>query len=349
MVTQLVVGRVYDYSHCVGRGAASGMGFNEPAAVALGQGDLVYVLSRGSEFVTAVPWNRTGRSARVSVLTIGTVPRDEEFISEFGKYGSGDGEFIFAAGLALDSQQNVYVTDEWLHRVSVFDQEGKYLGQWGTEGPENGEFNGPSGIVIDPEDNLYIVDSRNHRVQKFTTSGSFLSAWGRYGSDDGEFNCPWGITLDYEGYVYVADHKNSRVQKFSPEGEFVAKFGSYGTGRGQLCRPSDVAVDPDGDVYVCDWANNRVQLYAPNGKFVTSFLGDARELSKWAQMIADASPEVQKRRREVKSLEPEWRFAMPRSVAFDSHKGRLIVADTQRSRLQLYNKLKNYAEPQRNL
>lgn len=349
MVTQLVAGRVYDYSHCVGRGAASGMGFNEPVGAALGEGDLVYVLSRGSEFVTAVPWNRTGRSARVSILTIGTVPGAEEFISEFGKYGVGDGEFIWAAGLALDSQQNVYVTDEWLHRVSVFNKDGQYLGHWGTFGSRTGEFDGPSGIVIDPDDNLYIVDSRNHRVMKFTTSGSFLSAWGRYGSDEGEFNSPWGITLDHEGYIYVADHKNNRVQKFSPEGEFVTKFGGYGAGRSQLCRPSDVAVDPDGDVYVCDWANNRVQLYASNGKFVTSFLGDARELSKWAQMVADASTEVQKRRREVKSLEPEWRFAMPRSITFDPHKGRLMVVDTQRSRLQIYNKLKNYAEPQRNL
>jgi hypothetical protein len=129
----------------------------------------------------------------------------------------------------------------------------------------------------------------------------------------------------------------------------VAKFGTYGTGRGELCRPSDVAVDPDGDVYVCDWANNRVQLFAPNGRFITSFVGDARELSKWAQMVADASTEVQKRRREVKSLEPEWRFALPRSVTFDARKRRFIVTDTQRSRLQIYKKLQNYSEPQRNL
>ena len=71
-------------------------------------------------------------------------------------------------------------------------------------------------------------------------------------------------------------------------------------------------------------------------------MGDAQELSKWAKMTLEASPDAMKRRREVRSLEHEWRFAFPTAVVFDAHYGRLIVADTQRNRLQIYNKLKNY-------
>jgi hypothetical protein len=48
------------------------------------------------------------------------------------------------------------------------------------------------------------------------------------------------------------------------------------------------------------------------------------------------------RRREVRNFEQEWRFAFPTAVVFDAHYSRLIVADTQRNRLQIYNKLKNY-------
>jgi len=44
----------------------------------------------------------------------------------------------------------------------------------------------------------------------------------------------------------------------------------------------------------------------------------------------------------VHSLEPEWRFAFPTAVVFDERNDRLIVSDTQRNRLQIYNKLKNY-------
>jgi DNA-binding beta-propeller fold protein YncE len=349
MVTQIVAGRVYDYSHCVGRGAVSGNGFNSAIGVALGHDGTAYVLNRGWEFVPGIPWDRAGRGSRVGIYTFGEAPGDEEFVSEFGKYGQADGEFIWPAGIALDRRRDVYVTDEWLNRVSVFDREGNFLRRWGSHGRGPGEFDGPSGIAADSEDNLYIVDSRNHRVQKFAADGTFMSQWGTLGDTPGQFNSPWGIALDHDGYVYVADHRNHRVQKFSPEGNFVAAFGSYGSGRGQLNRPSDVAVDPDGDVYVCDWANSRVQLFAPDGKFLSSFIGDARELSKWAQLVIQTNPEVLKRRREIKDPTIEWRLAFPTGVTFDAAKQRLIIVDTQRNRLQMYNKLKGYTEPQRNL
>jgi DNA-binding beta-propeller fold protein YncE len=256
---------------------------------------------------------------------------------------------IWPAGIALDSQENVYVTDEWLNRVSIFDKDGNFLRLWGTAGSGDGEFNGPSGIAIDQQDTLYVVDSRNHRVQKFTPDGKFLAVWGSLGSAAGQFNSPWGLTIDHEGDVYVADHKNHRVQKFTPEGEFIMQFGRYGTGKGQLHRPADVAVDPDGDVYVCDWANHRVQVFGPEGKAVTSLLGDAQELSKWAKMTLAASPDAMKRRREVRSLESEWRFAFPTAIVFDAKYGRVIVSDTQRNRLQIYNKLKNYTTAARTI
>jgi hypothetical protein len=56
-----------------------------------------------------------------------------------------------------------------------------------------------------------------------------------------------------------------------------------------------------------------------------------------------------KRRREVHSLEREWRLAFPTAVVFDTEHGRVIVSDTQRNRLQIYNKLKNYTAAARTI
>jgi DNA-binding beta-propeller fold protein YncE len=349
MLTTVAAGRVFDFSHAVGRGAISGLGFRLAVALAAGEGDTIYAVNRGWEQIQNVPWNKTQLGTRVGKLTVGPVPGDEDAVCDFSKPGDGPGELIWPAGIALDSQENVYVTDEWLNRVSIFDKDGNFLRQWGSPGSGDGEFNGPSGIAIDQQDILYIVDSRNHRVQKFTKDGEFLSTWGSLGSAEGQFNSPWGLTVDQEGNVYVADHKNHRVQKFTPDGTFVTQFGRYGTGKGQLNRPTDVAVDPDGDVYVCDWANHRVQVFGPEGKFVTSLIGDAQELSKSAKLSLAASPDAMKRRREVRSLEREWRFAFPTAAVFDAHYGRLMVADTQRNRLQIYNKLKNYQSAARTI
>ena len=120
--------------------------------------------------------------------------------------------------------------------------------------------------------------------------------------------------------------------------------------------PTGVTVDPQGDVYVCDWSHNgqhpgRVHVFDADGNFIISLIGDAEQLSKWAQMTVDANADYIKRRREVSpfNAESEWRFAVPTSVMFDSAKDRLMVVDNQRSRLQIYKKLKNYMVPQMNL
>ena len=354
MLTQEAAGRVYDYSHSVGRGAQSGMGFNYPVAAALGKGDTVYVVNRGTETISNVSWSRTGVGARVSKVDVGAEAGDEEYVSEFSKYGDSDGQFIWGAGVAVDSAETIYVSDEWLDRISVFDGEGNFLNRWSVlDAGEVGPY-GASGIALDGDENLYVVGGRTHQVRKFTTGGKLLAAWGRLGSGDGEFNSPWGITVDRHGHVYVVDHLNHRVQKFDSAGQWLARFGSFGTGRGQIYYPSDVAVDPDGDVYVCDWSDNgmqpgRVHIFDAEGGYITNLIGDAQQLSKWAQMTVDANADVMKARRRVRSTEPEWRFAVPTGVVFDADKSRLLVVDGQRSRLQIYNKLKDYTPAQLNL
>ncbi len=344
MLTVTVSGRTYDFSHNVG-----GRYMQEPVSIGIGSGDTVYALSRGLEQIPNVPWNRSGSGSKVGKFTIGNVPRDEEFVADFGRYGDGEGQFIWPTGLALDSQENVYVTDEWMNRISVFDKEGTFLNSWGSAGSGDGELSGPAGIAIDQDDNLYVVDGNNHRVQKFTKDGNYLNAWGSLGDGDGQLDSPWGIAIDEQGNVYVADHRNHRVQKFTPAGEYVSQLGSYGTGTGELNHPTDVAVDPDGDVYVCDWANDRVQVYNRDGKYLTGFIGDAQQLSKWHQESVDANPDAVKARRQARSLEPTWRLNMPRAVEFDAKKNRLLIADTNRGRIQIYNKLTEYLEPQKNL
>ena len=346
MLTWVVADRVYDYSHAVGGGPLHNV---FPIGVAAGPDDIVYVCCRGREAESDVPWNRTGAGAKVSRIRMGPDRGDEELLGELGKYGDGDGQLIWPAGVALDSDGNLYVVDEWMDRVSAFDPESGFLTSWGSSGDGDGEFHRPSGLAIDADDNVLVVDSLNHRVQRLTRDGVFIAKWGGRGDAHGEMDSPWGIDVDSEGYVYVADHLNHRVQKFTADGDAVAVFGERGSGRGQLARPTDVAVDPDGDVYVCDWANDRVQVYAPDGTFITSFIGDAHQLAMWQQATVDANADVVKARRRVYSLEPEWRFAMPTGVAFDAARGRLLVADTQRGRVQIYSKVKDYLEPQFNL
>ena len=332
--TQIAAGRVFSYVECLGTAIRLGVrGFYLPVAVARGAGDVLYVANWGIEFEP---------SARITKCTLG-----HEWISDIGFTGRGHGDFLCPGGLALDNQENVYVTDQSVHKIVIFDKDGVFLGKWGEVGSGEGQFNRPSGIAFDKDDNLYVVDTFNNRVQKFTREGKFLAIWGEEGSAEGQLNLPWGITIDREGFVYIADWGNDRVQKFSPEGAYLATFGRSGTGKGELKGPSDVAVDKDGDVYVADWGNNRVQVYGPDGSYLVTIIGDALELSPWAAAIINVNPDFIRARAQA-NLEPSWRFRRPVSVTVGDDY-RIIIAEAQYGRLQIYLKDVDYVEPQFNL
>ena len=90
-------------------------------------------------------------------------------------------------------------------------------------------------------------------------------------------------------------------------------------------------------------------MFDAEGRPISSLIGDAQVLSKWGQQSIDANPDMMKARRRVKSLEPQWRFCFPTAVVFNPATDQLIVADSQRNRLQIYKKVRNYSDFQANL
>ena len=327
MLTTVAAGRVYDYSYCIGMYSQSGQGFWAPQDFVLGSNDRIYVLSRGVEQL----------GQRVSKINF-----DQEFKGQFGSVGAEDGRFIWPRSIDLDDHGRVFVSDEHVNRITIFDEEGAYRYHWGRPGSEDGQLNGPSGIAFDSHGAIWVVDSWNHRVQSFSQIGEFQSKFGKQGGGDGDLDMPWGICIDRHDNIYVADWGNNRVQQFSPSGELLVKFECSDTGVGSLKGPSGVAVDSDGDVYVTDWGNHRVQNYAADGHYITALVGDAQEPSRWTQTYIDANPEIIKARRRA-DLEPEWRFRRPVAVNVDAD-DRIIVLESYRHRLQIYNKLKDYEE-----
>ena len=330
MVTQ-VLGTTFRYSHTIGRGEQRGPGFRTPVSMALANNDLMYVVSRASEY--------RPDSMRITMLT-----PDEEYVGEFANGGEVAGIAIesetsmtWPAGIALDKAGSVYVADEWRNQIVKFTKDGEYVTRWGATGSGDGQLDGPNGITFDAQDNLLVVDGRNHRVQKFTRDGKFLSTFGSQGNRSGQFNLPWGITLDHEGNIFVADWRNDRIQKFSKDGKFLLKVGTSGAKDGQLHRPTGVAVDREGFIYVTDWGNDRVQVFDGEGHFVAKMTGEGG-ISKWGKEKLDANPDMWQERDIAQGLEQEKNFWAPICVRVDDQ-GRIFVVESARQRIQVYKKI----------
>ena len=135
--------------------------------------------------------------------------KDGRFVKEWGKRGTGEGEFNTPHGIAVDNQGRVYVGDRENYRMQVFDANGVFLAQWKHVGS-------PWGVVLTPDEHLIMADGRNNRLLRLTLEGKVLGQIGEFGKLTGQFDFCHHLAAGPNGAVYVAEIKNWRVQKFVP-------------------------------------------------------------------------------------------------------------------------------------
>ena len=69
-------------------------------------------------------------------------------------------------GIAIDSNNRVYVVDKINSRVQMFDNTGNYLSSWGSDGKGPQQLHKPEDIAVNNQgEDIYITDTRNSRVQ----------------------------------------------------------------------------------------------------------------------------------------------------------------------------------------
>jgi streptogramin lyase len=164
---------------------------------------------QGNVYVADHSWLSDTGHQRIQKFT-----SNGDFITKWGGWGSGEGEFMGLTGVGTDADGNVYATEVAQDRVQKFTSDGNLLTTWRTS-PSGDQFDGASDVATDIQGNVYVLNAGNNAgVQQFTSQGNFVTSWSRSGFGDGELDGPTSIAIDYQGNVYVLEDGGNRVQKF---------------------------------------------------------------------------------------------------------------------------------------
>ena len=211
--------------------------------------------------------------------------------------------------VAVDAQDNIYVTDSVSGKIFVFDSNGKFRHALGSIKGGEGYFKRPTGIAVDSAaDRIYVTDTLRNKVFFLDLKGSVLGFFGKRGTDPGEFNLPTEVLLQGDN-VAVVDAMNFRVQFFDRTGTYRFSIGTLGDSLGQVFRPKGVAFDSEGHLYVAEGMANMVQVFNLEGQLLYYF----------GQHGSGAGE-----------------FQLPAGLFID-HEDRIFVVDSYNRRIQMFH------------
>ncbi len=274
---------VVDCPHSVRSSSSLASG---PALASVGDAFTDAISRLGSHAISmAEPTSVTTDSGKqVIVISDSTARAIHIFDLETNRYlriQGGDGCRLQApAGVAVDSNHNIYVTDTDLGVIIVYDRFGRFLRYIGARNNrEGGILYRPSGIAIDEiRGRIYVPDTLRHMIVVLDLNGNVIRYLGRPDLDSiqlrqreggpperGKIQSPTEVVIRHDE-LYVLGI--GRVQIFDLEGRFRSEFPLPETSFSQA---TGLAVDAQEHIFVSDFFRGTIFAYDRNGHLLYSF------------------------------------------------------------------------------
>ena len=256
-------------------------GFVQPCPLTVDAQDNLYVVDTGNSRIKVLSKNLDfknhifnesleGRSVTGVCLgssgdTLVTVNWRTKTVTEMTLDGKTIGgfshdELIEPIAVAVNSNGDVFVADNGVGSVMVFESCGKLKKKIGEKGKKPGNFKEMSSVCICDNGDLVVGDTR---IIVFKSTGEFIREFGGVKTKDGMRGRYCGLSLDATGLLLAARAEKSRsyIQVFNKdEGTIHSIIDSHGS---KLKRPTGLALGKkcDGFAYVVDIGNECVRKY----------------------------------------------------------------------------------------
>ncbi len=274
--------------------------FNQPNGLAIDRRGRIYLADTGNHVI------------RVIIITPGQIDINT-VAGSAGVSGSADGKgtaarFNSPQGVAVDSADNVYVTDTGSHTIRRISPDGTVTTIAGRVGEATPALDGtgtatrfgsPAGIAVDGSGNVFVTELRNHLVRRITPNG-VVSTLGGSGSlaihaegtgTQAAFSEPNGITVGPDGVIYVVSSSNNVIMKGVPQQAPVI-----------AAQPQGVTIPPGGTAALAvtasgpelryQWYFNGVPIAGANGRTYTVANATAAQAGRYTVEVSNATGRV---------------------------------------------------------
>ncbi len=195
---------------------------------------------------------------------------------------AADAQLNYPFGIACDLTGNIYIADQYNHRIRKIDASSGLIttiagnGIPGFSGDDsvatNAKLKVPASVALDDSGNIYIADQYNNRVRKVSVSNNIITTIAGTGIagalGDGslavsaQLDSPVSVAVDHSYNVYIADYKNAKVRKIDAATKNISTFagtGVYGysgdhglAANAKLELPFDLQTDIHSNLYIID-------------------------------------------------------------------------------------------------
>ncbi len=177
---------------------------------------------------------------------------------------------IDCAGLTMDENGSLYVTDQGKHEVRRYrrgESEGTVVAGGNGSGNRLDQLSSPIRVFVDRDHSVYVSELGNDCVMKWlegAKQGIVVAGSQGYGKGLTQLSYPWGVVVDQLGTVYVAETGADRITcwvKGATQGSVIVGGNGVGGQSNELKWPVGLSFDRHGNLYVVDNRNHRVQKF----------------------------------------------------------------------------------------